>query len=60
MDKGKTQINIYLDISKAFDTPNHEIRLHKLHNYGMKGKANELICSCLSNRKQYVKGKENP
>ena len=35
MDKGKTPINIYLDLSKAFDTFNHEIVLHKLHHYGI-------------------------
>ena len=57
MDKGKTPINIYLDLSKALDTLNHEIILHKLHHYGIKGKANELICSYLSNRNQYVKYK---
>ena len=57
MDKGKTPINIYLDLSKALDTLNHEILLHKLHHYGIKGKANELICSYFSNRNQYVKYK---
>ena len=57
MDKGKTPINIYVNLSKAFDTLNHEILLHKLHHYGIKRKANELICSYLSNRKQDVKYK---
>ena len=30
LDKGNTPINIYIDLSKAFDTPNHEILISKL------------------------------
>ena len=57
MDKGKAPINIYLDLSKALDTLYLEILLQKLHYFGIKGKADEFICSYLSNRKQYVKYK---
>ena len=54
MDKGKIHLNIYLDLSKAFDTVDHEILLYKLNYYGIKVSAYKLIKSYLSNRKQYV------
>ena len=41
-------------MSKAFDTLNHEILLRKLAYYGVKGSANKLLLSYLSERLQYV------
>ena len=41
-------------MSKAFDTLNHEILLRKLAYYGVKGSANKLLQSYLSERLQYV------
>ena len=43
-----------LDIRKAFDTVNHELLLLKLHHYGIRGIAYELIQSYLNNRSQFV------
>ena len=48
---------IFLDLTKAFDTVNHNVLLHKMKNFcGFRGLATKLIQSCLSNRKQYTKG----
>ena len=44
-----------IDLSKAFDTICHKMLLGKLQHMGIRGQANELICSYLSNRKMCVK-----
>ena len=54
LDNGKIPTNIYIDLSKAFDTLQHETLLNKLAYYGVRGKANDLIRSYLTNRKQIV------
>ena len=54
MDNNEIPFNIFLDLSKAFDTLDHNILLQKLDYYGVKGLANDLFSSYLSNRTQYV------
>ena len=54
LGRGNTPINICMDLSKAFDTLNHNILLSKLQLYGLSESALKLIQSYLTNRKQFV------
>ena len=44
-----------MDLSKAFDCLTHKLLLEKLKAYGMSNKANKLLESYLTMRKQRVK-----
>ena len=54
MDKHKIPINFHIDLSKAFDSLQHDILLDNLSYYGITHPAKKLIESYLSNRKQFV------
>ena len=54
IDGGGTSIGVFLDLSKAFDTVNHDILLNKLSYYGINNEKKNWFSSYLKNRKQYV------
>lgn len=54
-DKKLLSLCLFLDLSKAFDTIPHELLLKKLNKMGIRGLAEKLIRSYLSNRSQITK-----
>ena len=54
LESKKQIVGIFIDLSKAFDTLDHEFLLRKLGNCGIRGISNGLLRSYLSNRKQFI------
>ena len=54
LDRGQSPISIFLDLSKAFDTINHDILLFKLKYYGFSLNSLKLVENYLLNRVQYI------
>ena len=53
-NQDKYTIGVFIDLSKAFDTVDHNILLKKLSFYGVRNNTFKWFKSYLSNRKQYI------
>ena len=54
IDQRETTVGIFLDLSKAFDTIDHDILFTKLEHYGIRDAALQWIKSYFSYRYQFV------
>lgn len=54
LDNNEKCIGIFMDLSKAFDMVAHDLLLHKLHNYGFRGRVYNWLKSYLLGRSQLV------
>ena len=54
LDKGENVCTIFMNLSKAFDTKNHDLLLAKLKAHGFSENASKLMCSYLKDRRQAV------
>ena len=55
VERNEIIVGIFLDLSKAFDTMNHDILLYTLEYHGFRGVMLDWFKDYLSNRKQFVR-----
>ena len=55
LDKRGYICAIFMDLSKAFDTINHDLLIDKLGAYGFETDALRYMKSCLTNKKQTIR-----
>ena len=53
-DNGKFTLGVFIDLSKAFDTVDHQILVKKLKHYGVNEKTLTWLRSYVFQRKQYI------
>ena len=58
LEKGEDTLGVFIDLSKAFSTVDHQILIKKLQYYGIEGTALEWFKSYLSKRKQYISSQD--
>ena len=54
-EQKKSTVGVFIDLSKAFDTLNHDMLLQKMERYGIRGCTLKWFASYLSNRKMRVR-----
>ena len=54
LNNGDLTLGVFIDLTKAFDTVNHDVLLKKLYHYGIRGIAFDWFRSYLSHRQQFV------
>ena len=54
LDNKNKVAGIFFDLQKAFDTVNHQILLHKLYHYGIRGPMYYWVKNYLTNRQQFT------
>ena len=59
LDEGNYAISVFVDLTKAFDTVDHEILLDKMDMYGIRGHANDFFRSYLNKRYSVNNGVES-
>ena len=57
-NENKYTLGVFIDLSKAFDTVNHNTLLKKLKLYGIENSSLKWFTSYLSRRKQYIEHKD--
>jgi hypothetical protein len=58
IDRNQIAAGVFIDLSTAFDTLDHEILFTKLQHYGIRGVALQWIKSYFCNREQFVQYNE--
>ena len=54
LEKNYFTLGVFIDLSKAFDTVDHQSLISKLKNYGIEGNNLNWFKNYLQNRKQYL------